>query len=137
MAVCRENMRLVSGRWTHPATASAARRNRNGHGRNETARAIVIEVHLLMTSYLRWNCSSRTACRPFPSTRINSWRHPTRMPRTPDDDARDEKPFATFGEAETGDVAWLRYVGTFKRKGESTESKNINLQGRNRSCPYQ
>ncbi len=36
-------------------------------------------------------------------------------------------PPATFDEAGTGDVAWSRYSGTRRRKGEITENTNFDL----------
>jgi len=46
------------------------------------------------------------------------------------------KPPATFDEAGTGDVAWLRYSGTRTRKGEPTVNTNINLHRRASPRPY-
>ena len=46
------------------------------------------------------------------------------------------KPPATFDVAGIGDVAWLRYGGTRRRKGESTVNTNINLHRRASPRPY-
>jgi hypothetical protein len=46
------------------------------------------------------------------------------------------KPPATFDEAGTGDVAWLRCSGTRRRKSESTENTNFNLHRRASPRPY-
>jgi hypothetical protein len=37
------------------------------------------------------------------------------------------EPYARFEEAGFGNLIWMRYCGTHKRKGEQTENTNINL----------
>ena len=45
-------------------------------------------------------------------------------------------PPATFDEAGTGDVAWSRYGGTRRRKGEITVNTNFDLHRRASPRPY-
>lgn len=45
-------------------------------------------------------------------------------------------PPAAFDVAGAGNVAWLRYCGTRKRKGETTVNTNINLHQRASPRPY-
>ena len=45
-------------------------------------------------------------------------------------------PHAAFDVAGAGNVAWLRYCDTRRRKGESTENTNIDLTRRASPRPY-
>ena len=84
----------------------------------------------------RWGSSMATAStKPSAESAASMIGH-INFDRNPAGKRSAGKPPATFDEAGTGDVAWLRYGGTRRRKGETTENTNVNLHRRASPRPY-